>query len=644
MQTFRIQYLIHSAALVILASAVQAESTRYTAFEGDTTPDPYAASGLAAMGTVLPPAADNVPIPSDFSEQAPNTHTTMPPLKASHINRGYTHFVSHYTDLVYPSTAPEAGQIHRRLNFSSTPGEYEPATFSIRALQNLSGINAVMAGDLVGPDGATIGVENVDVRSVRYMPRRVWAEPRYIQTPTALERRFNLNVAADTTQQFWVTIKTPRNAAPGLYEGTLQIGVDGTDNLEMRIRLQVQPFTLDPTSTAHGMYYTPVDLEHGNAAQPLSNKRLRQDVANMATHGMNTLFISIPPPMNLVNVQGQIQFNIDPMRPLIDATVEHGFGPIIYNTTEDNLLSSPLGFAGAAKALVHSFIANGAPPPILSAGDEGDAAGNAGTVQSWIDQINSTVPEQRTFTTIVFPENAEIFENLDIRAFSSYIDQTVLGMVRPTELWQYSGAAGYGGDPLGDRLYRGLWSRYFDLDGALQWTYFRPAIDATQPYQDLFSNSNRNNMTMWSLPGLDGPIPTPGWEAMREGIEDERYVMTLQRLIGKALALNDPDIQALGIEAYQFLNTTLSQIDASPRADDSEFPIRRETKKLDATFFDDFRDKASEYIIDLNLVIPEPSSLLLLAMLGTGLLARRRLAACRHALRSHSKPAPRGRT
>jgi len=39
-----------------------------------------------------------------------------------------------------------------------------------------------------------------------------------------------------------------------------------------------------------------------------------------------------------------------------------------------------------------------------------------------------------------------------------------------------------------------------------------------------------------AYPGPDGPIPTQRWEAISEGIDDYRYVYTLQRYIEKAEA------------------------------------------------------------------------------------------------------------
>lgn len=584
--------------------------------------------GFSSLGTVLPPAADAVPIPDGFTEQAPDTHTTMPPLTPAQIARGYVTYTGSPMDFVYPSTAPRAGQIGTTIDLSSARNEYEPATFSIRALQNMSGVNVVLNGDLVGPGGATIDASHVDIRSARTMPRRVWAQPRYVLMPSALERRPDLSIGADTSQQFWVTVKAPKGARPGTYHGTLDLQVSGLSNTTLDVNLEVLPFDLDPTPTAHGMYYTLVDLENGSATQALPAARIRQDVGNMAAHGMNTLFVSIPPPFDLVSVQhdGQPrwQFDLTPLMPLIDAYEEHGFGAPVFNTTISELLETPIGYASAVEALVNSFTANGSLAPILSTGDEGDANGSLGTVRSWLEQINSTVPDERTFTTIVFPENADVYEDqdLDIRALSSYIDQRAIASTAAAgrELWMYSGAAGYGVDPIGDRLYRGIWSRVFDLDGALQWTYFRPALDPTQPYQDLFSESHRNNMTLWVLPGLDGPIPSLGWEAMREGVEDERYFLTLQRLIDEAMASGDPDMEALALSASRFLAETLAVIDTGPRPDDSVFTIRREAAKLDAAFFEAFRRQAAEHIVAL---IPEPSGLALLVPCGAAIWSRR---------------------
>ena len=122
------------------------------------------------------------------------------------------------------------------------------------------------------------------------------------------------------------------------------------------------------------------------------------------------------------------------------------------------------------KVLVSEFRNHDWFAPIFSVGDESDANGTIGNVRTFLAQIKENVPESTTYSTIVFPDHSEWLEpNLDIRAFSSYADNTV---VLPTkiagrQLWMYSGTSGYGKDPKGDRFYRGLWTNKLNLDGVL---------------------------------------------------------------------------------------------------------------------------------------------------------------------------------
>ena len=51
-------------------------------------------------------------------------------------------------------------------------------------------------------------------------------------------------------------------------------------------------------------------------------------------------------------------------------------------------------------------------------------------------------------------------------------------------------------------------------------------------------------------PSPDGPVPSIAWEAIREGIDDRRYISTLTKLIEKAKAAGH---QTSGKEAKEFL-------------------------------------------------------------------------------------------
>ena len=164
----------------------------------------------------------------------------------------------------------------------------------------------------------------------------------------------------------------------------------------------------------------------------------------------------------------------------------------------------------------------------------------------------------------------------------------------------YSGASGYGVDTKGDRLYRGLWAGKLSLTGALDWTYWRSCVDHTQPYNDLLPQTNRNNMTCWVFPGDNGPLSTPGWEGLREGVEDEKYIFTLNILIKKARASGDSDRIKTANQAEKFLNNIYSKLDTSRRPDNRAFTINLARDKIDISLFDKFRRTAAEYIIKLN--------------------------------------------
>jgi hypothetical protein len=69
-----------------------------------------------------------------------------------------------------------------------------------------------------------------------------------------------------------------------------------------------------------------------------------------------------------------------------------------------------------------------------------------------------------------------------------------------------------------DRYYFGVWAWVSGVKGCAHWVYF------AQPHLS------------YVYPTEDDLIPTIGWEAVREGIDDYRYLSTLKRLADKARA------------------------------------------------------------------------------------------------------------
>jgi hypothetical protein len=580
--------------------------------------------GFSVLGTTIPASAENIPIQGGFSESFAATNTTLPTISPGDQARGYVLFVTNPLEQLYSYTRPQAAEIGDTVILCSVTGEYEPATFSIHALSgtNMSTVQVALTSTLTDGNSNTIHSENVDIRTVRVMPR--WnSSSSYIVSPTLLEQRASVNIDQNTTQQYWITVFVPTGTTPGTYTATLQISASGLSSAAMTLEVEVLAITLQDPGRKHGMYYHDRDVLAGT---PLSPGRISDDLTNMGEHGMRVLFLSNPADLpDPTLFLGQVNYDTSPLNPVRDAVLANGFDAVIINMTVDDIITTPGGipdFPQSALGYSTSLQNAGWPQIINSWGDESDSPLNDPTshlaVKGKLAGLKSVMPAEQNYTTIVFPENSEVFEpDLDIRAFSSYVDDSVIAPTASAgrELWIYSGPSGFGLNGKAERFYRGIWSSLFDLDGVMDWIYFRPQ-DLSAPFDDLI-RGHRNNMTCWVFPGVDGPLNSPGWEAMREGIEDDKYIYTLETLIDQANNSGNAGLIAMAAAAQAWLDQQFAQIDTSARANDSIFPVKREADLLTPSFFTDFRKQAGVHIGLLSGAI-DPQSCEEVLSLGLG--------------------------
>ena len=554
--------------------------------------------GFQVLGTVVPPVYEN-PNLYGFAEVFPPTNTTEPTWTPTETARGYVAYVKNYLDKVYPRTRPlpSREEITDELNMFSPPGEYEPATFTLYALagNTLSNVS-VSVSDLTGPAGGTIAARNIEVRSVRCWPRRTATASTYEMAPWFLEKRSTLTIPPETSQRYWITVRVPDGAAAGSYHGTVTIEVANHDNYALHLALDVPDIELLRPPRQHGMYYNIINNQlYTGQGDYYPDAYYFQEVMNMKEHGMTTAWIFNPEFTGFVDGGGDVVFDLDPIAPFTDACMSAGFDPLIWNMTIGPILP---GFSGPSANLGENFrgfvdghVARGWTLPILSHGDETDAKGG-GFYQACTNYLATSkqyVPEAKTYTTIVWPHNSELFEpNLDIRTFSSWTDTTAIAPTRAAgrELWMYTGADR--GAEI-NRLNRGWFAAKMTLDGLLDWVYFGYPPDPNNPFDDLVG-SVRGSV----LPGLGGPLPTADWEGSREGIEDGKYIYTLEQLIAEAGASGDPNLVALAANAQDYLDSLYAQIWTGPVA--GVFPVNHASTLLDADFYDSARVSMAGHI------------------------------------------------
>jgi hypothetical protein len=216
----------------------------------------------------------------------------LPEFTAADRKRGYALFARHWSEIIYPNTVPRASELNPELQIFASPGEYEPVTFTVCPLADL-GASWVKASPLrCGP--AVIPAANVDVRSVRYMLVRPNYSSffQYHVAPDVLEHRPNVEIRQGCNQRFWITVHVPESAAAGVYEGQLTFQPAGGSPAQVKLAVRVLPIRLqkNPQHIYGAYYYDPlksVDPKNTSEANAYFQRRAELERADMVAHGMN---------------------------------------------------------------------------------------------------------------------------------------------------------------------------------------------------------------------------------------------------------------------------------------------------------------------------------------------------------------------
>ena len=272
-----------------------------------------------------------------------------------------------------PDRLPPDGDLANRIGVVAAQDEYEPASFVLAPLKDVARL-AVRPSALRGPAGV-IPVENLDLRVVKcwwqpgtawtsyfddpshrelvpelllkddslvkvdmaarehYLrvdypegPQYVWTSYRYPQDPRLQKDiwfDYLVEPCADSetlepvalktgrAQQFWLTVKVPEKAAPGIYTGTLSLIADGAPAGSFTLRLRVLPFALPDPRTYYDLdepfYVTmfrcgSLKMERrGFDNQADAEARLMKLFRNLRAHGINHYFGNFGDPRHYKN-------------------------------------------------------------------------------------------------------------------------------------------------------------------------------------------------------------------------------------------------------------------------------------------------------------------------------------------------------
>jgi hypothetical protein len=124
-------------------------------------------------------------------------------------------------------------------------------TLGVVPLRDLGQVT-VTAGDLHGPSGV-IPASAIEVGFVSYRISRVTMEGTvYTIRPRLVMPTNVVDMPQGVTRRFWLTVKTPFDAKPGVYQGTLAIKPEQGGAADVPVEFRVRSGTLDPVDVPVG--------------------------------------------------------------------------------------------------------------------------------------------------------------------------------------------------------------------------------------------------------------------------------------------------------------------------------------------------------------------------------------------------------
>ena len=524
---------------------------------------------------------------------------------------GYVLFAPNYLRRVFLNSVPLAHERGESAAVAASPGEYEPFTVAIYPLQDL-GRCLLRVTDLVGPDQAKIGSDRMEIRTVRHL-RQIPGQKgskfanQYMIIPELLEPAAAAEVKAGATQTWWITVHVPRDAPPGEYEGSILVEPAKGPAQRLRVRLQVLPIRLKvPENYQFGMYWGP--WRSGEDA--VSDEQIRAQLRDMREHGMNSVALSAPAALSR-GESGEYTFDLEAVLHAFDLLQQEGFTlPVAWshNFPPAGAEFGSVEHLAQVKAFVEQvrreLAARDLPEVLWYPRDEAWSDPRKQEARVLYEAVKQ-VAGARTYGT-VRRDTAEYLDRwLDVRCHTvslsgGFADQALREAAKAAgdRFWWYTNSCREYPEVM--RFKAGFFFWKTGATGQFYWAYHDPRGN---PYDDLDGID-------WCVayPGDGRPVPTVEWEALREGIDDFRYVSSLEIAIAEARAKGSAEAAPVVEESERLLNELRDDI----VSDLDEYERRGLNFHTDSLWpmgkYDDWRRRIAERIVRLQSLTSTPKT------------------------------------
>ncbi|MDP7238678.1 MAG: DUF6067 family protein, partial [Candidatus Latescibacteria bacterium] len=492
---------------------------------------------------------------------------------------GYLLFARPYTESVLYRAVPRSDEIVSSLSISACRGEFEPITFSMYPLTDIESLK-VTVSDLKGPDGSSIPASAIDIRKVT--PQSVWKNIRAFTAVEHLLRKFDtLNLTKGRTQRLWLTAKIPDDAPAGRYCGTVSLAT-GESQRRLPLNVRVLSFELsEPDEMAYFMYFP------GVGHRIYSNEDFfRKIVADHRDHGMTSFTIyntyywrdegSQEPSLHLdTRYPGYLQhapYGVSYAR-MIEILQEAGIGSSVPLLEITSMHPS----TRQVTELFEVYQERNWPQVAFYIGDEIDFPERIEAARRPLEALKKEAPSIKTATALGAIGKAALGHMYDIWVGCSDPEDVKECLALGKAPWTYSCRRIH---EIGCAFVRHFFGRHpfkVGLKGVGLWAYTHDDV-----FFDRYSQLIRYRKDLVFTPDMTQThghvycekkriIPVVTWEAVREGIDDYRYLLTLKKASQAAIDSSDVKKRAAGEKGMETLKAVTDSINPEYALDDKKY-------------------------------------------------------------------------
>lgn len=458
---------------------------------------------------------------------------------------GLTIFRKPTFTFILPDTRPDLNETTNAINVQATPGEIEPVAFGVlpqRQIRNAT----VQVSDLKGPDGAVIPASAVDARVTQVWKQRAprgkdfetitvaeallkddaldflapkWTNSNLPSCPP--DAAVRTDFARNQAKQVFLIITVPPDAAPGEYTAEIRVG-DPAQPARVDLTLTVLPFKLREPGYKICMFYN----DNIGAEVPLSLYRAR--LAYMRSMGINGLRLRASrdtldqeiSEVKAAGFEGPIMLidtasyfgpqGLRDMEFYVDTLKGAGYDPYIYGVDEPNVPGIEPRRAHSLNGQIAVF------NRIKQVGGLATTALSVITDRILMDQYRQVL-DFAQYSLHTDPD-------LGFKSYVRALDASPGTRRHPLEGYYFTTAFE---NPRRNRLLGGFYLPNSHMQAVSFWTFYSyHQKDVPRIFDDFALPDGNKKRWMTVFPSREGCIPTLQSEALREGVDDLRYLNT----------------------------------------------------------------------------------------------------------------------